>query len=108
MELDLPEKLYYSIGELAKAFQVNSSLIRFWEKEFEQLNPKKNTKGVRRYSQSDLESLKLIYFLVKEQGYTLEGAKVYLSKNTQPFSKLELIENLERIKKTLIELKGYL
>ena len=78
MLVDLPEKLYYNIGEVAKAFKVNPSLIRFWDKEFDILKPKKNAKGNRKFRQEDIENLKLIYHLVKEKGYTLEGAKSHL------------------------------
>ena len=78
MELNLPEKRYYSIGEVAEAFSVNTSLIRFWEKEFEVIKPKKNAKGDRRFTPEDLVQLKRIYELVKERGFTLEGAKAEL------------------------------
>ena len=80
MHLDLPTKRYYSIGEIAKAFDVNASLIRFWDKEFEALKPKKNAKGNRRFTPEDVQNLKLIFNLVKERGYTLEGAKTYLER----------------------------
>src|SRR3546814_10756813 len=66
-------KLYYSIGEVARIFDVNASLIRFWEKEFEILQPRKNKKGNRLFTQEDLENMKIIYHLVKEKGYTLQG-----------------------------------
>jgi len=78
MQIDLPEKRYYSIGEIAKAFHVNTSLIRFWEKEFDILKPKKNAKGNRMFTPEDLKNLKTIYHLVKEKGFTLEGAKDFL------------------------------
>ena len=78
MHVDLPEKLYYGIGEISEAFNVNASLIRFWEKEFEILKPKKNSKGTRRYSSIDIEKLQTIHHLVKEKGYTLDGAKEQL------------------------------
>ena len=78
---ELPsEKLYYSIGEIAKYFDVNASLVRFWEKEFEILKPKKNKKGNRLFTQEDLKNLKVIYHLVKVKGYTLQGAKERLKK----------------------------
>ena len=71
MQIDLPtDKRYYSIGEIAQAFNVNTSLIRFWEKEFDILKPKKNAKGNRLFTPEDLKNLKLIYHLVKEKGYT--------------------------------------
>ena len=75
MHVDLPKKLYYSIGEVAKGFGVITSLIRFWDSEFSILKPKKNAKGNRRFTPDDIKNLKLSYHLVKEQGYTLEGAK---------------------------------
>jgi DNA-binding transcriptional MerR regulator len=71
----LPEKLYYNIGEISNAFGVKPSLIRFWEKEFNIINPKKSSKGTRKFSIKDVEKINLIYSLVKKKGYTLEGAK---------------------------------
>ena len=89
MHIDLPEKRYYGIGEVAKAFDVNTSLIRFWEKEFDILKPKKNAKGNRKFTPEDVKNLKLIFHLVKERGFTLEGAKIHLKedkkKKVQPF-----------------------
>ena len=102
MHVDLPQKLYYSIGEVSKAFKVNASLIRFWEKEFEYLNPKKNVKGTRRYSSMDIEKLQVIHHLVKEKGYTLEGAKDQLKVLNKNF---EIIKKLEKIKVNLINIK---
>ncbi len=109
MYIDLPDKRYYSIGEVANAFNVNTSLIRFWEKEFDVLKPKKNAKGNRKFTPQDISNLKLIYHLVKERGFTLEGAKTHLKEekkqtlnNFQIISKLENIKNqLEKIKKQL-------
>ena len=72
------KKLYYSIGEVADIFGVNTSKIRFWEKEFEILSPKKSPKGTRRYTDKDIENIRQIYHLVEEQGHTLEGAKLKL------------------------------
>jgi DNA-binding transcriptional MerR regulator len=77
------EKLYYSIGEVADMFEVNASLIRFWEKEFPQLQPRKNNRGNRVYSKKDLELFRKIHFLVKEKGFTLEGAKNALRKKVE-------------------------
>ena len=71
----LPDKIYYSISEVADAFEVNPSLIRFWEKEFDQIDPKKNKKGDRMFTRKDIDVLEIIYHLVKEKGYTLEGAR---------------------------------
>ena len=75
MQIDLPDKRYYKIGEVAKAFGVNTSLIRFWENEFDVLKPKKNKKGNRFFTPEDLENLKMIYFLVKEKGLPLKEPK---------------------------------
>jgi len=105
MQIELPEKIYYSIGEVAKAFGVNASLIRFWEKEFDIISPKKNKKGNRYFTQQDIKNLKLIYHLVKERGYTLEGAKVALEENENIQSEVELIARLEYIRSELVKLK---
>jgi DNA-binding transcriptional MerR regulator len=75
------EKLYYPIGEVAEMFDVSSSLIRYWEKEFDILKPRKNKKGNRLFTKVDIENLKIIFHLVKERGYTLEGAKQKLKDN---------------------------
>jgi DNA-binding transcriptional MerR regulator len=110
MNIELaPDKRYYSIGEVAKAFQVNTSLIRFWENEFAILKPKKNAKGNRLFTQEDVKNLKLIYHLVKERGFTLEGAKIYLKENqNKTLNKFEIISKLETIKSQLITLKNQL
>ena len=109
MHIDLPEKRYYSIGEVAKAFGVNTSLIRFWEKEFDALKPKKNAKGNRKFTPEDIKNLKLIFYLVKERGFTLEGAKTHLKedkKNT--LNNFEIISKLEDVKNQLIKIKEHL
>lgn len=108
MHLDLPEKRYYSIGELAKAFNVNASLIRFWDKEFDVLKPRKNAKGNRMFTPEDVKNLQLIYHLVKERGFTLEGAKVHLKEGQKTMDKFEIIRKLEAIKTNLIHLKNEL
>ncbi|MBU2939747.1 MerR family transcriptional regulator [Lacinutrix sp. C3R15] len=109
MFIDLPEKRYYSIGEVAKAFNVNTSLIRFWEKEFDALKPKKNAKGNRKFTPEDITNLKLIYHLVKERGFTLEGAKTHLKEEKkQTLSNFDIISKLEGIKNQLIKLKEQL
>lgn len=106
MKVTLPEKLYYSIGEVAEAFGLNASLIRFWEKEFDVLKPKKNAKGNRKFSQEDVKNLELIYHLVKERGFTLEGAKVQLKENKKkPLDNFEIIRKLENVKAELIKIK---
>ena len=109
MHVNLPEKLYYTIGEVSKAFNVNSSLIRFWEKEFEILKPKKNSKGTRRYSSIDIENFQTIHHLVKEKGYTLEGAKAHLkvSKNKM-LDNLDLVKRLSLVKEELLKIKSQL
>ncbi|MDH3321727.1 MAG: MerR family transcriptional regulator [Flavobacteriaceae bacterium] len=109
MHIDLPEKRYYKIGEVAKAFDVNTSLIRFWENEFEVLKPKKNKKGNRLFTQEDLKNLQLIYFLVKEKGFTLDGAKNKLKENSEKIiSNHEIILRLEEIKNELTQIKNQL
>lgn len=101
------DKLYFSIGELAKAFNVNASLIRFWDNEFDILKPKKNAKGNRMFTQEDVKNLQLIYHLVKERGFTLEGAKTHLKEGQKKtLDKFEIITRLEGIKAQLQEIKG--
>ncbi len=109
MHIDLPEKRYYKIGEVAKAFDVNTSLIRFWEKEFDVIKPKKNAKGNRLFTQEDIANFKLIFNLVKERGFTLEGAKQKLKKNPEgTFNKHEIITRLESVKAELNKIKNQL
>lgn len=109
MHLDLPNKLYYNIGEISKAFGVNASLIRFWEKEFDILQPKKNAKGNRKFTPEDVKNLQLIYHLVKERGFTLEGAKIHLKENQKKtLDKFEIIRKLENIKTQLLNIKNQL
>lgn len=109
MHLELPEKRYYSIGEVARAFDVNTSLLRFWEKEFEVIQPKKNAKGNRKFTQEDIKNLELIYHLVKERGFTLDGAKTHLRENTKKtLSNFEIIRKLESVKAELLKIKDQL
>lgn len=109
MHIELPEKRYYGIGEVAKAFNVNTSLIRFWEKEFDVLKPKKNAKGNRKFTPEDIKNLKFIYHLVKERGFTLEGAKTHLKEGKkQSLNKFEIIDKLEHVKAQLNRIKSQL
>lgn len=109
MNIELPQKLYYSIGEVAVAFGVNQSLIRFWDKEFDILKPKKNAKGNRMFTPEDIKNLKLIHHLVKERGFTLEGAKIHLKENQKKtLDKFEIISKLETVKAELLALKNSL
>ncbi|MDX1721074.1 MAG: MerR family transcriptional regulator, partial [Salegentibacter mishustinae] len=98
MHLNLPDKRYYGIGEVAEAFKVNTSLIRFWEKEFDVIQPKKNAKGNRKFTPEDIKNLELIYHLVKERGFTLEGAKTHLKEEKhKTLSNFEIIRKLEGV-----------
>lgn len=109
MHINLPDKRYYSIGEVAEAFKVNTSLIRFWEKEFDVIKPKKNAKGNRKFTPEDIKNLELIFHLVKERGFTLEGAKIHLKEEKQQtLSNFEIIRKLEGVKAELINLKNQL
>ena len=99
-------KLYYSIGEVADMFDVSASLIRYWESEFDYLKPQKNSKGDRRFTKQNVDQLNLIYHLVKEKGYTLDGAKRELKdirKSQQ--QKNQLIKKLKAVRKGLEKLK---
>jgi DNA-binding transcriptional MerR regulator len=104
-------KLYYTIGEVSRMFDVNTSLIRFWEKEFAIIKPKKNKKGNRLFTQKDIENFQKIYQLVKIEGYTLEGAKQKLRKGKVDSNETgndQILSTLEKIKKELLQLKASL
>jgi DNA-binding transcriptional MerR regulator len=110
--IDIPEdevlfsKRYYSIGLVSEMFKVNHSLIRFWENEFDILKPKKNGKGDRLFRPEDVKNLKLIYHLLRERKYTIEGAKEFLKKNKSAEKKFEMIETLKSLKSFLHEIKA--
>ena len=100
------EKLFYSIGEVANMFGVNTSLIRFWEKEFDVIKPRKNKKGNRLFTKEDVENFHLIYNLVKVRGMTLAGAKKKMKENkTDLQDDFEIIQTLNQIKDMLIEIR---
>lgn len=101
-----PQRMYYTIGEVSGMFKVNTSLIRFWEKEFDILRPKKNKKGNRLFTPEDLDNLKIIFHLVKERGFTLDGAKKKLRDNKTDISdSVKLTESLKKVRGFLEELK---
>jgi DNA-binding transcriptional MerR regulator len=102
------QKQYYPIGDVAAMFKENTSLIRYWEKEFSILKPKKNKKGDRFFRPEDIKNLKMIYHLLRERKYTIEGAKEFLKNNKAAGEKHEMIESLEKIKLFLLELKNNL
>ncbi len=103
-------KLFYTIGEVAKMFNVNTSLIRFWEKEFDIIKPKKNKKGNRLFTQADVDNFHIIYNLAKERGYTLHGVKSKLRENkkTETIENFEVVKTLKDLKSFLLELKDRL
>ena len=100
------QKKYYAIGLVADMFKMNQSLIRFWENEFDILKPRKNGKGDRLFRPEDIKNLKLIYHLLRERKYTMEGAKEYLKQNKKAEEKFALIESLQKLKGFLNELKA--
>lgn len=103
------EKLYYTIGEVAKMFKVNTSLIRYWEKEFDIIKPHKNKKGNRLFTPQDVNNFHIIYHLVKERGMTLAGAKKKLKENKDDAEhNFEVVKKLKDIKQLLEELKEYI
>jgi len=100
------EKLYYSIGEVSEMFNVAPSLIRFWESEFELIQPKKNRKGNRQFTGEDINNVRTIYHLVKEKGFTLQGAKEMLKNDSQAVKdKMEVIDSLRRLRAFLVEVR---
>jgi DNA-binding transcriptional MerR regulator len=103
------EKLYYSIGEVAEIFNVAPSLIRFWESEFDIIKPKKNRKGNRQFTKEDIDNVRTIYHLVKEKGFTLQGAKEMLrNDNDSVRDKMEVIDSLRSVRNFLVELRDKL
>ena len=112
--IEIPEdeilfkKQYYSIGDVAAMFKENTSLIRYWENEFDILKPKKNKKGDRFFRPEDVKNLKMIYHLLRERKYTIDGAKEFLKNNKAAGEKHEMIESLQKIKLFLLELKNNL
>jgi DNA-binding transcriptional MerR regulator len=101
------EKVYFTIGEVAELFEVNASLIRFWEKEFDFFHPHKNKKGNRLFTKQDIDKIRLIYHLVKEKGYTLQGAREKIMNNREDVDRqVEIVDSLKRIKSFLLELKN--
>jgi DNA-binding transcriptional MerR regulator len=102
------QKQYYSIGDVATMFKENTSLIRYWENEFSILKPKKNRKGDRFFRPEDVKNLKLIYHLLRERKYTIDGAKDFLKNNKSAAEKHEMLESLQKIKSFLLELKSNL
>jgi len=100
------EKVYYSIGELAEMFNVNTSLIRYWEKEFDIIKPHKNKKGNRLFTKEDIDNFHIIYHLVKERGLTLKGAKMKLKENREDtVNNFQVIKSLNDIKEILLEIR---
>ncbi|SHF45727.1 MerR family transcriptional regulator [Dysgonomonas macrotermitis] len=101
------KKLYYSIKEVAAHFNVNESLLRFWESEFKEIKPRKTSTGIRQYTKEDIDAITLVYSLVKERGLTLEGARQTLKiKKDEETRRLELLNRLEKIKSELNDLKS--
>ncbi len=102
------QKMYYTIGKVAEMFKVNQSLIRLWENEFDVLKPKKNGKGDRLFRPEDIKNIQLIYHLMRERKYTMEGAKDFIKNNKRANEKFETIESLKKLKGFLVELKANL
>ncbi len=106
IDFENSNKLYYSLKEVAAHFKVNASLLRFWEKEFDIINPKKTEGGTRQYTREDIDNITLVYHLVRDKGLTLDGARQVLSRNADEESrKLQVISRLEQIRKELKDLE---
>ncbi len=102
------QKQYYSIGEVAAMFKENISLIRFWENEFDILEPRKNRKGDRFFKPADIKNLQLIHDLLRRRKFTIEGARDFLKKNKQAKENFETVQSLQKLKAFLLELKANL
>ena len=99
-------KLYYSISEVARMFNVNESLLRYWEKEFPIISPKKAGGNIRQYRKEDIENIRLVYHLVKEKGMTLQGAKQRLKVNKEKTAQMaEVVTRLKEIREELVKLR---
>lgn len=99
-------KLYFSISEVAQMFDINESTLRFWEKEFEIINPRKTAKGTRFYKQEDIDAIRLVFHLVKERGMTLAGARMKLKENPEStIRQEEIVNKLKLIKEELVAMK---
>ena len=106
----MTNKIYYKIGAIASRFDVNTSLIRYWEQEFDFIRPKKNNKGTRLYTNKDIDNFEIIYYLIKEKGMTIQGVKDYIvnRKGNKSMEKLEVIVTLKRTRKLLAEIREVL
>ena len=103
------KKLYYSISEVSDITGLKQYVLRYWETEFSILNPKKNTKGNRKFTTKDIENLRHVYFLVKERGYTIDGAKTYIKEHKKKsLNTLGIINKLKEIRSRLIKIKEQL
>ena len=106
----MAEKLYYRIGEVARKFNVQPTLIRYWEKEFDFIKPHKSDKGTRMFTQKDVERFEIVYHLVKEKGLTIQGTRDYFKKHydSQSLDKLQIINTLKRTKDLLTDIRSVL
>jgi DNA-binding transcriptional MerR regulator len=102
------EKLYYTISEVAEQLRLNQSVLRYWESEFNHIQPRKTKKGDRLYTQKDIDDLRMIFHLLKEKGFTIEGAKKFLKENKAPNTSLHVLQSLSKIKHQLEQLKNNL
>ena len=102
------EKLYYTISEVAEQLRLNQSVLRYWESEFNHIQPRKTKKGDRLYTQKDIDDLRMIFHLLKEKGFTIEGAKKFLKENKAPNISLQVLQSLSKIKHQLEQLKNNL
>ena len=103
-------KVYFKIGEVADMFTVNTSLIRYWEKEFKIIKPRKSQKGTRLFTNRDIDNFRIIHELVKVKGMTIQGARDFMERNEkkESFEKIDVINTLHRTKEMLLEIKGYM
>ncbi len=106
----MANKLYSKIGDVAKTFKVNTSLIRYWEQEFDLIKPKKNDKGTRYYTNKDIDNFELIHHLVKEKGMTIQGVKDYIinKRENKSLEKLEVVVTLKKTKNLLMDIREVL
>lgn len=108
MSAKLPEKMYYSIGEVAAAFDISPSKLRYWEREFKEIRPKKKPSGIRKYTPQNIQAIKHVLYLREEKKLTIHGTRMALTSNSSDIPKKELLEKLKSLRKDLVDFRDSL
>lgn len=108
MSAKLPEKMYYSIGEVAAAFNVSQSKLRYWETEFKEIRPRKKQNGIRKYTAKNIQAIEQVLYLREEKKLTIDGTKMALTSDSSDIQKKELLKKLKSLRKDLIDFRDSL